>query len=331
MKIADNSFVSIDYRLSLESGEEVDRSPAGSPLGFVAGTGSIIPGLESALMGREAGEGLRVTVEPEQAYGPVQQELLQIYPARSFSRGDRDRARDVVPGARAARSGRDDRRRGGRGRRSRSIMNHPMAGKRLIFDVNVVEVREPLRRRDAPVLRRVRLRSRRSRATCGCGPGGGPAAAVRRRAAAAAAAEDRDHARRGIDRGRKRIGPAPGALRGRGRCVSERRLLVTTPAFRRRGRPSRQALRGPCAARLDTEQLDLEEQAPPALDLRRRPAVAVGDPRGADKRALPPTCIFCSASVQQGITPSSGNPPACRGRRSCRRRSRRAGCRGSGP
>ncbi len=62
MKIDDNRYVAIDYRLTLDSGEEIDRSPEGSPLGFVAGTGSIIPGLESALMGRSAGERLTVTV-----------------------------------------------------------------------------------------------------------------------------------------------------------------------------------------------------------------------------------------------------------------------------
>jgi hypothetical protein len=87
VKIADNSYVEIDYRLTLESGEEIDRSPEGSPLGFVAGTGSIIPGLESALMGRAAGEDFKVTVEPEQAYGSVQDELIQIIPRERFPVG----------------------------------------------------------------------------------------------------------------------------------------------------------------------------------------------------------------------------------------------------
>ena len=171
MKIADNSFVSIDYRLTLESGEEVDRSPAGSPLGFVAGTGSIIPGLESALMGREAGEGLRVTVEPEQAYGPVQQELLQIIPRDRFPAGV-----EIAPGM-------SFQARGPRGPVAMTVtavaddavtidMNHPMAGKRLIFDVSVVEVREP-RADEMPQFSGGCGCGPEEQSDCGCGPGGG--------------------------------------------------------------------------------------------------------------------------------------------------------------
>jgi FKBP-type peptidyl-prolyl cis-trans isomerase SlyD len=80
VKIAENKFVAIDYRLTLESGEEFDRSPDGSPLGFVTGTGSIIPGLEQALAGKRVGDSFQVTVEPEAGYGPVQKELLQAIP-----------------------------------------------------------------------------------------------------------------------------------------------------------------------------------------------------------------------------------------------------------
>lgn len=171
MKIADNRFVSIDYRLSLESGEEVDRSPAGSPLGFVAGTGSIIPGLESALMGREAGEGLRVTVEPEQAYGPIQQELIQIIPRDRFPAGI-----EIAPGM-------SFQARGPRGPVAMTVaavaedavtvdMNHPMAGKRLIFDVNVVEVREPSAD-EMPQFSGGCGCGPQEQSDCGCGPGGG--------------------------------------------------------------------------------------------------------------------------------------------------------------
>ena len=84
MKIADNHFVAIDYRLTLESGEEFDRSAEGSPLGFVTGTGSVIPGLEKALAGKGAGDSFQVTIEPEGGYGQVQKELLQAIPRDRF-------------------------------------------------------------------------------------------------------------------------------------------------------------------------------------------------------------------------------------------------------
>jgi FKBP-type peptidyl-prolyl cis-trans isomerase SlyD len=171
VKIADNRFVSIDYRLTLDSGEEIDRSPAGSPLGFVAGTGSIIPGLESALMGREAGEGFRVTVEPEQAYGPVQDDLFQIIPRERFPAGI-----EIAPGM-------SFQARGPRGPVAMTVaavggdavtvdLNHPMAGKRLTFDVKVVEVREP-RADELPQFTGGCACGPQEQSACGCGPGGG--------------------------------------------------------------------------------------------------------------------------------------------------------------
>jgi FKBP-type peptidyl-prolyl cis-trans isomerase SlyD len=56
MEIADKKYVAIEYTLTLESGQEIDKSPAGQPLGFITGAGQIIPGLEKGLMGRAAGD-----------------------------------------------------------------------------------------------------------------------------------------------------------------------------------------------------------------------------------------------------------------------------------
>ena len=143
VKIADNHFVAIDYRLTLESGEEFDRSAEGSPLGFVTGTGSIIPGLEQALAGKSAGDSFQVTVEPEAGYGHVQKELFQAIP------------RDRFPADAEITPGMSFHARGPRGPVALTVvsadekhvnvdLNHPLAGKRLTFDVKVHEVREPL-------------------------------------------------------------------------------------------------------------------------------------------------------------------------------------------
>ena len=80
MTIADNMYVAINYTLTLESGQEIDKSPEGQPLGFITGTGQIIPGLEKALMGRSAGDSAKLVVEPEDAYGPFKDDLLQEIP-----------------------------------------------------------------------------------------------------------------------------------------------------------------------------------------------------------------------------------------------------------
>ena len=84
MNIADKMYVAIEYTLTLESGQEIDKSPPGQPLGFITGTGQIIPGLEKALMGRAAGYNSRIVVEPEDAYGPVRDDLFQEIPLSQF-------------------------------------------------------------------------------------------------------------------------------------------------------------------------------------------------------------------------------------------------------
>ena len=143
MNIADKLYVAIDYTLTLESGQEIDKSPEGQPLGFIAGTGQIIPGLEKALMGKVAGDSAKVVVEPEDAYGPVKDNLFQDIPKSQFPSDV-----DIKPGMAFEAQG-------PQGPFMISVsqinendtitvdLNHPMAGKQLHFDVNVVEVREP--------------------------------------------------------------------------------------------------------------------------------------------------------------------------------------------
>lgn len=169
MKITDNNYVAIDYRLTLDSGEEVDRSAEGKPLGFVTGTGSIIPGLEGALAGKSAGESFRVTVEPDQAYGPVQKELLQAIPRNRFPNDV-----EITPGM-------SFHARGPRGPVALTVvsvddgnvnvdLNHPLAGKRLTFDVTVQEVREPLSH-EIPAPASGCACGPQEQSSCGCGPG----------------------------------------------------------------------------------------------------------------------------------------------------------------
>ena len=143
MNIAEKMYVTINYTLTLESGQEIDKSAEGQPLGFIAGTGQIIPGLEKALIGRIAGDSAKVVVEPEDAYGPVKDDLFQEVPNSQF------------PSDVDVKAGMAFEAQGANGPFMITVakindndtvtvdLNHPMAGKQLHFDVNVVEVREP--------------------------------------------------------------------------------------------------------------------------------------------------------------------------------------------
>ena len=163
MTIADKMYVTIDYRLTLESGQEIDKSPADKPLGFIAGTGQIIPGLEKELMGMAAGDNAKIVVQPEDAYGPVKDDLFQDIPRSQFPDDV-----DVKPGMAFEAQG-------PHGPFMITVakvndnetvtvdLNHPMAGKQLHFDVNVVEVREPTSEELAQA-------ASRFSSGCGCGP-----------------------------------------------------------------------------------------------------------------------------------------------------------------
>ena len=142
MNIKDNVFVAFDYRLTLDSGEEVDKSPAGQPLGFITGAGQIIPGLEKEMMGMSVGDSVKISVEPESAYGLVNPELFQEVRRNQFPED-----MEIKPGM-------TFRSEGPQGPMIINVseikdkdtviidLNHPLAGKRLHFDVNIAEVRD---------------------------------------------------------------------------------------------------------------------------------------------------------------------------------------------
>src|SRR5436190_15412156 len=69
MQVAKDTVVMIDYTLTGPDGAVIDSSKGREPLAYLHGASNIIPGLENALTGKAAGEGLTVTVPPEQGYG----------------------------------------------------------------------------------------------------------------------------------------------------------------------------------------------------------------------------------------------------------------------
>ena len=69
---ADNT-VKIHYKGKLEDGEVFDSSEGREPLEFTLGTNQVIPGFESGVMDMSVGDKKEISIEPEDAYGPVVQ------------------------------------------------------------------------------------------------------------------------------------------------------------------------------------------------------------------------------------------------------------------
>ena len=142
MQIAAKKAVSIDYTLTNDAGEVLDSSAGGAPLVYLHGAGNIIPGLEQALEGKQEGDQVNVTVEPENAYGEFSAELVAVLGRNMFEGVD-----ELEVGMQFHASGPD----GGMqivtitgvdGDEVTVDGNHPLAGQRLTFDVKVVGIRD---------------------------------------------------------------------------------------------------------------------------------------------------------------------------------------------
>lgn len=81
--------VRVHYIGTLGNGTVFDtsRDPGREPLEFEVGSGSMISGFDSAVNGMHVGQVKTVTLPPDEAYGPYDEELVQEVPRESFSEG----------------------------------------------------------------------------------------------------------------------------------------------------------------------------------------------------------------------------------------------------
>ncbi|MBW2713512.1 MAG: peptidylprolyl isomerase [Deltaproteobacteria bacterium] len=142
MKIENNAVVTLQYKLTNDTGEVLDTSEGEEPLVYLHGSDSIIPGLESALTGKGAGDQIEVTVQPEDGYGEFNEAMIQVIPREAFEGID-----EIQPGMQFQAESPE-----GQlqivcvkeiGDEDITIdANHPLAGQVLNFDITIDEVRE---------------------------------------------------------------------------------------------------------------------------------------------------------------------------------------------
>jgi FKBP-type peptidyl-prolyl cis-trans isomerase SlyD len=146
MKVESGKTVYVDYKLTVD-GAIADQSQPGQPLEFICGMGMLLPKFEEAIMGKEPGESVSFTLEAKDGYGEVMAEAIVELPKTVFMiegkiAEDILFVGNVVPMATA-----DGQRMAGLIREVKEEVvvmdfNHPMAGKTLNFDVEVVSVRD---------------------------------------------------------------------------------------------------------------------------------------------------------------------------------------------
>ncbi len=136
--IGPGSRVRLHFSLLLETGEEVDTTRRGKPASFVVGDGNLLPGFEEALMGLKAGDDLQIELEPAAAFGERNPDSVQILETRAFG--------DIAlePGLIVSFASPEGELPGVvlelTGDRVKVDFNHPLAGRRITFDVSILGV-----------------------------------------------------------------------------------------------------------------------------------------------------------------------------------------------
>lgn len=84
LEIESSTRVTLNFSLTLETGEEVDSNFGTDPVSFVMGDGSLLPGFERRLLGMRAGDEAEFRIPPEEGFGEPQDNNVQSIPRADF-------------------------------------------------------------------------------------------------------------------------------------------------------------------------------------------------------------------------------------------------------
>jgi peptidylprolyl isomerase len=139
-KVNKGDTVKVHYTGKLENGKEFDSSLDRQPLQFEVGEGRVIEGFEEAVVGMMVGEKKTVTIPAKNAYGSYDENLLIEIPKKNVPEGitpevgmrlqlvnQQGQAAHVVVTEILDETVKLD-------------ANHPLAGKTLVFDLEVLEI-----------------------------------------------------------------------------------------------------------------------------------------------------------------------------------------------
>ena len=140
LNITPNTKVSLNFSITLETGELVDSNFDRAPVSFVMGDGSLLPGFEARLLGLKPGDEASFTISPEDGFGEPQEANYQDVSRHTFSKDSEleigmvfsfaDAAGGELPGV--VDSFDED--------TVRVNFNHPLAGRTLRFEVKIDRV-----------------------------------------------------------------------------------------------------------------------------------------------------------------------------------------------
>lgn len=145
MQITKDTVVQFTYRIYELDGTELENNHDSDPVAYLHGHSNMMPGVEGALEGKAVGDSFTVELEPAQTYGEIQADSEQRIPLKHLQ-GAKQGVKKWQAGMTAVVNT-------DQGQREVTILkvgkfmvtvdsNHPLAGKTLKFELDVVDVRQ---------------------------------------------------------------------------------------------------------------------------------------------------------------------------------------------
>jgi FKBP-type peptidyl-prolyl cis-trans isomerase SlpA len=140
-QVKENNTVKVNYTGKLSDGQIFDTSEGREPLEFTLGQGQLIPGFEKGVIDMKLNEKKTITIAKEEAYGDVNPALIQ-----EVSKADlpQDMTPEVGMGlVSKTQDGRETNLLVVEVKEETIVLdaNHPLAGKDLVFDLEVVDIK----------------------------------------------------------------------------------------------------------------------------------------------------------------------------------------------
>ena len=132
--------VKIHYTGTLEDGKQFDSSEGREPLEFELGSGQVIPGFEKAVEGMAVGDSKKVTIAPEDAYGPRNEQAVHEVP-KSALPDDLEPVEGMTLQAQNQNQKPVQLKVTAVGEDTITVdANHPLAGRTLNFEISLVDI-----------------------------------------------------------------------------------------------------------------------------------------------------------------------------------------------
>lgn len=141
MSVKENDWVSVEYDGTLDDGQIFDSSKGREPLKFKVGVGMVIPGFDNGVIGMNVGDEKEIKVSFEDGYGPKNTQLAKLPKELLAGISDLQEGKEIVvmsgmgPLAIEIKKIEES--------TIDAILNHPLAGKDLVFKVKLIEILSP--------------------------------------------------------------------------------------------------------------------------------------------------------------------------------------------